>query len=178
LADFEYSSFRWTVCPVCAGALETVDEEGSPRRHCPPCRRFFYDNPICVTMSVVTRGDAEVLLVRRGIEPRRGFWSLPGGFMEIGERPYEAALRELREETGLSPPAGLSLGVCAQESPTWGSLVVVGYRFPAPAQAPQAGSDCTDARYFPFHGLPELAFSSNEVFVARAREGYDVSDPG
>jgi ADP-ribose pyrophosphatase YjhB (NUDIX family) len=62
--------------------------------------REFPDQPIVGVGVIVFRGD-EVLLVRRGKPPRVGEWSIPGGAQELGETVAEAAVREIREETGL-----------------------------------------------------------------------------
>jgi ADP-ribose pyrophosphatase YjhB (NUDIX family) len=63
--------------------------------------RLYPDRPVCGVGAVVWR-DGQVLLVRRANPPRRGEWSLPGGAQEIGETVFEAARREVREETGLT----------------------------------------------------------------------------
>lgn len=63
--------------------------------------RQYPDRPFCGVGVVVWRGD-EVLLVRRGRAPRKGDWSIPGGLQELGETVGETALREVREETGLT----------------------------------------------------------------------------
>jgi len=67
------------------------------RRICNRCNFVDYVNPKIVTGSVVTRGDL-ILLCKRAIEPRKGFWTLPAGFMEEGESVEEGARREAREE--------------------------------------------------------------------------------
>jgi ADP-ribose pyrophosphatase YjhB (NUDIX family) len=67
------------------------------RRVCASCGYIAYDNPLIVVGSVVTWRDA-VLLCRRAIEPRRGYWTLPAGFLELGETPEEGAAREALEE--------------------------------------------------------------------------------
>lgn len=67
------------------------------RRLCGHCGFIDYDNPKIVAGSVVLR-DRKILLCRRAIEPRKGFWTLPAGFMEHGESVEEAARREAREE--------------------------------------------------------------------------------
>ena len=86
-------------CSQCASELVITVPDGDNReRHvCPSCETIFYQNPRIVAGTIpVHRG--QVLLCRRAIEPRRGFWKLPAGFMENGESTEEAALREPREE--------------------------------------------------------------------------------
>jgi ADP-ribose pyrophosphatase YjhB (NUDIX family) len=68
-----------------------------PRLVCPDCGYIAYENPKIVVGSVVERGD-RLLLCRRSIDPRAGFWTLPAGFMELGETPAEGAIREAQEE--------------------------------------------------------------------------------
>jgi len=63
-------------------------------------RRHYPDQPV-VGVAAVVFGGEEVLLVRRGQEPARGVWSLPGGAVEVGETLAQAVVREVREETGL-----------------------------------------------------------------------------
>ncbi|WP_430462781.1 NUDIX hydrolase [Thalassolituus sp. LLYu03] len=86
-------------CSHCATELEYRIPEGDNReRHiCPACHRIFYLNPRIVAGTIPVFGD-KVLLCRRAIEPRYGFWTLPGGFMENGESTEDAAIRETWEE--------------------------------------------------------------------------------
>lgn len=72
--------------------------------------RQYPDRPFCGVGVVVWRGD-RVLLVRRGRAPRKGDWSIPGGLQELGETVGETALREVREETGLTVRLTDQLGV-------------------------------------------------------------------
>jgi ADP-ribose pyrophosphatase YjhB (NUDIX family) len=67
------------------------------RRICAACGYIAYENPLVVVGSVVTSGEA-VLMCRRAIEPRRGYWTLPAGYLELGETPEEGAAREALEE--------------------------------------------------------------------------------
>lgn len=68
------------------------------RRICDHCGFVDYVNPKIVVGSVAQAEDGKVLMCRRAIEPRRGFWTLPAGFLEAGEDPAAGALREAREE--------------------------------------------------------------------------------
>lgn len=73
--------------------------EGDTRERlmCPDCGYIAYENPKIVVGAVVAH-DGRVLLCRRAIEPRHGFWTLPAGYMELGETVEHGAMREAREE--------------------------------------------------------------------------------
>lgn len=78
-------------------ALEVPAGEDRERRVCRHCTFIDYQNPKIVAGAVVLKND-KFLLCKRAIEPRKGFWTLPAGFMELGESVEEAARREAREE--------------------------------------------------------------------------------
>ncbi len=69
------------------------------RAVCPACRTIHYENPLPVVGTLPVWG-TQVLLCRRNIEPRHGLWTLPGGFLELGESSAQGALRETQEEAG------------------------------------------------------------------------------
>lgn len=73
------------------------DGDERERMVCADCGYVAYENPKIVVGSVVAIGD-RVLMCRRAIEPRQGFWTLPAGYMELGETLEEGAIREAREE--------------------------------------------------------------------------------
>lgn len=74
-------------------------DDNRERAVCPACATIHYENPLNVVGTVPTWQD-QVLLCRRNIEPRRGLWTLPAGFMELGETTAEGAQRETVEEAG------------------------------------------------------------------------------
>jgi ADP-ribose pyrophosphatase YjhB (NUDIX family) len=81
-----------------AGFIRRVPEgDDRERMVCADCGHVAYENPKIIVGSVVVAGD-RVLMCRRAIEPRRGFWTLPAGFMEMGETLEEGAVREAMEE--------------------------------------------------------------------------------
>lgn len=112
-------------CPLCGGPLarEAVAPEQREHPVCVSCRFVFYLNPKVVA-GTLPEQDGRILLTRRSINPGRGLWTFPGGFVDFGETVTEAALRETYEETGLEVElAGL---VNVYSFP--GSPVIVVYR--------------------------------------------------
>jgi len=88
-------------CKVCGGATEyrTPPDDNRDRAVCTACGTIHYENPLNVVGTVPAWGD-QVLLCRRNIEPRYGLWTLPAGFMELGETVEQGAARETEEEAG------------------------------------------------------------------------------
>jgi ADP-ribose pyrophosphatase YjhB (NUDIX family) len=98
-------------CSECghAVALSIPEGDNRPRHVCTQCGTIHYQNPKMVIGSIPVwehEGALQVLLCRRAIEPRLGYWTLPAGFMENGETTAEAAVRETEEEAG----ANIELG--------------------------------------------------------------------
>ena len=98
-AMFQARSFKH--CKACGGAVKYLvpADDNRERAVCTVCANVHYENPLNVVGTLPVWGD-QVLLCRRNIEPRHGFWTLPAGFMELGETAAEGALRETIEEAG------------------------------------------------------------------------------
>ena len=77
--------------------LTIPDGDSLPRHVCQSCGKVHYVNPLIVVGCVPEHGE-QILLCRRAIEPRRGYWTIPAGFMEIGETMAQGAARETMEE--------------------------------------------------------------------------------
>ena len=88
-------------CRVCgaATAYRVPADDNRERAVCSTCGEIHYENPINVVGTVPVWGE-QVLLCRRNIEPRYGMWTLPAGFLELGETASHGALRETEEEAG------------------------------------------------------------------------------
>nr|WP_298140067.1 NUDIX hydrolase [uncultured Pseudomonas sp.] len=86
-------------CSQCGGSVSQTIPQGDNRlRHvCGQCQTIHYQNPRIIAGCLPVWGD-QVLMCRRAIEPRRGYWTLPAGFMENGETLEQAAMRETEEE--------------------------------------------------------------------------------
>ncbi|QDZ27021.1 NUDIX hydrolase [Noviherbaspirillum sp. UKPF54] len=92
-------------CSECAHPVSQLipPDDNRPRYVCGQCGTIHYQNPKMVIGSIPVwdhEGDTRVLLCKRAIEPRYGYWTLPAGFMENEETTTEAALRETQEEAG------------------------------------------------------------------------------
>lgn len=99
-------------------------------------------------VGVVCLRGGEVLLIRRGTPPRQGEWSLPGGRIEPGERTVDAALRELREETGVEAEITGLLDVVDGIFPEAGRhYVLIDYAARWRSGEPVAGDDAVEARF-------------------------------
>jgi 8-oxo-dGTP diphosphatase len=112
-----------------------------------------------IAVGVIVMRDGKVLLVRRGKEPGRGLWAVPGGMVDLGETSREAAAREAREETGLEVEVGEVFWVAdAIRRDAEGRVVyhnvIVDYLAYAPTGDPVCADDAMDARWC---GPEELA---------------------
>lgn len=94
---------RVRFCPLCGGPLvrQPVPPENREHPVCSGCRFVFYLAPKVVAGTLPIR-DGRVLLTRRAIEPSRGLWTFPGGYVDWGEDVREGARRETLEEVGLT----------------------------------------------------------------------------
>ena len=136
----------------------TPDGEDRERLTCADCGFVAYENPKIVTGSVVLV-DGKVMLCRRAIEPRRGFWTIPAGYMELGETVEEAAIREAREEAC----AEIAIeGVLAIYSIARIGQVQVLFRAHLARPGFAADAESLDVRLFEWDEIPwdELAFPS------------------
>lgn len=112
-------------------------------------------SPVPVVAVVCLRGD-EVLLIRRGTQPRIGEWSLPGGRIEPGERAADAALRELDEETGVVAELEGLLDVVDGFFPPHHHYVLIDYLARWISGEPRAGDDAAEAAFHPLDAACDL----------------------
>ena len=98
----QHEDVEFRFCPVCGAPLKSVilkDKEPA-RLVCTQCQFVFYQDPKLVACAIVEM-DGRVVLLRRGIQPQKGKWVIPGGYVDRGEAVEAAALRETQEECGL-----------------------------------------------------------------------------
>ena len=134
-----------------------------------PKQKYVYDYPrasVTVDIVVLTREPApRVLLIRRKHAPFEGLWALPGGFIEMDETLEESARREFLEETGLKARKLVQLGTYGDpgRDPRGRTISVAYLAQVTAAEAPTAGDDAADARWFPLARLPRLAFDHRQI---------------
>ena len=171
-------------CRHCGVSVEhRVPDDGDTklRAVCPACGTIHYQNPLNVVGTVPHLGD-RVLLCKRNIEPRRGFWTLPAGFMELGESTAEGALRETQEEAG----ADIELeGLFSLLNVVRVGQVHMYYRARLLSERFDPGHETMEARLFQQHEIPweDIAFrtvkETLEHFFAdhrRGSYGFHVGD--
>jgi len=134
-----------------------------------------FDPPIAAILAVVIR-DRKVLLVRRANPPDAGLWGFPGGKIEKGERLQDAALRELREETGVSARAlGVFSAVDAFECDGLGNLqrhfILIAVLCEWTNGEPVAGDDALEARWVDLEALGNAGFDLSRDVAEVARQG-------
>lgn len=167
---------RVAFCLWCGAPLQRRLLFGAMRAACGRCPFVLFRTPAAGAAAVVAQG-REILMVRRGIEPYRGCWGFPGGFQEYGESPAEAAVREVREETGLEVRVRRILDVCyTVDDPRKRANLVV-YLAETVAGELRPADDAQDARFFALDDLPSaIAFENNRRLLARLQAEFPTGD--
>jgi ADP-ribose pyrophosphatase YjhB (NUDIX family) len=158
-------------CPRCGAEADVR----FPRSiACPHCGYGAYFNPKPVACAIPRTDDGRVVLMRRATEPGRGRWTMPGGFVDLGESVEDAAVRECREELAIAIELTSLIGVYSRAEDR---IVVVVYGARARG-TPQPTEEALEVRAFVPSDIPwpDLAFWSDE----RALRDYlgDREAPG
>ncbi|EAR62935.1 NUDIX hydrolase [Neptuniibacter caesariensis] len=147
-------------CSNCAGPLDLTIPAGDnlPRHVCSQCGMIHYQNPKIVTGCLPVFED-KVLLCKRAIEPRKGYWTLPAGFMENGESTEEGALRETFEEANAKVEIS---HLYTQTSIVHVNQVQLIYLATMPVAEYSASAESLEVRLFSEKDIPweELAFTT------------------
>ncbi|MCX5830797.1 MAG: NUDIX hydrolase [Deltaproteobacteria bacterium] len=167
-------------CTTCGKTLETDTLDGKERQVCSNCREVFYENPLPVATVILPGLNREILLVKRAREPFKGMWCFPIGFAEVGESIEDAALRELKEETGVEGKIVQLIDVSTHKNPFYGDLLIVSFEAEKIGGEEEPGDDASDCRYFPVMSLPKLAFDSQvraiEKFIGLKKDLWNLHD--
>lgn len=161
-------------CPICGTHLEERLVFQQVRPVCPACGFIHFRDPKVAVIGLVTWGEC-VLLIRRGVDPMKGKWALPGGYMDAGEMPAQALARELQEEVGLDVEIGSLLEIFPMAGPgVVNSGIVLAYGAVAVRdEAPPlcCDDDVCEAAWFRVDEIPQdLAFESTQKLLAQWRD--------
>ncbi|OGP93811.1 MAG: hypothetical protein A2Z19_03385 [Deltaproteobacteria bacterium RBG_16_54_18] len=152
-------------CPLCGNRLEKILHDHRMRLVCTVCKKPLYENPLPVTAAVILDHGDQLLLVKRKMEPAKGEWCLPGGFVELDEGPAQGVVRELAEETGLSGVVDKLIDCVYENNPFYGPVIIMGYQLTAQGGELKAGDDAVAVQYFPLTALPPIAFDSHQTII-------------
>src|ERR1700728_3622156 len=166
-------------CSKCGApvALRTPEGDHLPRYVCEACGTIHYENPRLV-VGCVPEHEGRILLCRRAIEPRRGYWTLPAGFMENDETLQQAAMRESREEALADVEIGSLLAIVHV---LHARQVHVFFRARLPTASYGVGHESLEVELFDLAAIPwpDLAFPSSEFALRHylddrqaGRDGY------
>lgn len=154
-------------CSRCGGPIMKAvpPSDTKPRHVCSACGFVHYLDPK-VACGTIAELDGRFALIQRAIEPKKGSWSFPCGFMEIDETTEQAAQRETREETGLEVRLSGLLGTYSYTDNFYGgAIVVVVYRAVVTGGVLKADDDVCDVKMTAPDEIPwdKLAFASSHA---------------
>ena len=163
----DHDSERYNYCPTCGTELALQEKGGEQRPTCAVCGFVHYRNPRPGVVVVLER-DGAVLLGRRKGGYGAGKWGLPQGYVEYGENFLGAAIREVKEETGLEVEIRSILNVVSNLlSPGLQTLAIVLLAGVTGGEQ-RAGDDLDALQWVPLPGpMPEMAFEADEQIIAR-----------
>ena len=154
-------------CVLCGAPLILRQFEGRELEACPNDEFVLWRDPK-VAAAMVVDAPGGIVLGRRAIEPGYGLWCLPGGYVNDGDSPAEAVIRECREEIGAAVEVDSVLDVYHGAHRTRPSIVVIAYYgHLVQGEELSPGDEMLEVGVFSLSALPELAFPSHQQAVAR-----------
>jgi 8-oxo-dGTP diphosphatase len=162
MADTEFN-----YCPRCGTKANHEERFGKIRPVCPKCGWIHFVDPK-VAAAVLIEQDGRVLLVRRAGEPFRGLWTLPAGFINGGEDPAEAAVRECLEETGLNVRVNGILNIISGKEHPRGADFIIVYHAEVIDGELKPDDDADAAEWFARENLPPLAFRATQIVLSHS----------
>jgi ADP-ribose pyrophosphatase YjhB (NUDIX family) len=142
-------------CPKCAAELISRHEGGRDRQACPNCTYVHFGEFSIGVGGVVIR-DGKALLIRRGQEPRRGWWQIPGGYCEHDEPIHEAVVREVYEEAGITARIENVLGLRHSLGEPSANVYVIFRLIPLGGEPQADGQEITGAGFFSLNEIAEM----------------------
>jgi ADP-ribose pyrophosphatase YjhB (NUDIX family) len=144
----------WYFCPRCRAELVVEREQA----HCSVCGSQYYAHSAPTVGALCEDDEGRLMLVRRAVEPQKGKWDTPGGFLEEGERPLDGLRRELLEETGLEVEPGEFIGAVTDlygDGPGAQSILSLNWTARVLGGTPAPADDISEIGWFAADELPE-----------------------
>ena len=152
-------------CSNCRGKNTYSFIDGNDRFHCLNCKTIHYENPKPTATIIITNNN-KILLAKRAFDPGKGEWGLPGGFIELNETLFEAAERELKEETNLDGQVTRILSTCSHYGTIFGDILLICVEMRIVDFSPiKAGDDAAELNFFDINNLPDIAFYCHKKFI-------------
>lgn len=151
-------------CTRCGSPLGHEQRSGRVRPVCPVCGWIYFPDPKVAVAGVIESED-EILLVRRAVDPFKGKWTLPAGFVDAGEEPAEALERECLEETGLKVRVTELLDVIYGQEHPGGAHILIVYKATILSGRIRAGDDVDEVAFFDRDNIPPIAFKTTHAVL-------------
>jgi 8-oxo-dGTP diphosphatase len=138
-------------------------------------KRLYPDQPIVGVGAVIVHAD-KIVLIKRGNEPSRGKWTIPGGLVELAESPEQAVIRETKEETGLDVENPTLIDVVSnvdldEKGRVKYHYVIIDYLVRVKGGSIEAASDAVDLRWVPFDEVESYDLTASfRLFFRQNRE--------
>ena len=161
---------KFKYCPLCTAPLIHRHLFGRQRQQCPACEWIHFEDPK-VGVGVMVEHNGKMILARRGVNPGRGLWCFPSGFMEIDETPQQAGLREYKEETNLDVKITSLVDIFHFQDDFKAGILIL-YQGEIIGGTPTPMDDVTEIGFFDPNDLPEneIAFKSNLIALTHWKE--------
>ena len=144
-------------CPHCSHKL-SKPHKSTDAQYCDNCKTKIYHHTPQTAACILLNRQNQVLLVKRKNNPFKGLWSLPAGFVEYGESPIDASIRELKEETGLTAKYDKVVGVyLTNDHPKTFSVITI-IKVKDAKGKPRPADDVTEVKFFNPTKLPKIPF--------------------
>jgi ADP-ribose pyrophosphatase YjhB (NUDIX family) len=152
--------FAWRFCPGCRGKLVMGKVSGKDRVHCKRCSYVNWNSPVSVVVVIIPVVPDGCLLIRRGINPGKNKLALVSGYVDPGETPRQAAVREPLEEVGVHVEIERELGQIVQPDV---NQILHFYLARPITETPVAGDDAEEVIVVNRNAIPvdEMAFSTH-----------------
>ena len=148
-------------CQRCAAELAEKQIDGTVRHYCPSCGFVVYLDPKVAAVVLVYDGH-RLLMVKRGVEPAMHRWAFPSGYVDRGEVVERAAMREVKEETGLDVELDCFIGIYSLEG---NPVILAVFSAHTTGGELQAGHDAQEAEWFAVDVLPDPPFPNDQQIL-------------